>query len=44
MLLRQEVMGWIQALEYMLSDVRGLLWPRPVVPDAKCHRFLRPQC
>jgi hypothetical protein len=40
--LRQASMGWIPAVEYMLSGVHGLLWPCPVVPGAKCHRFLRP--
>jgi hypothetical protein len=40
--LRQAVMGWIPALEYMLSGARWLLRPHPIVPGAKCHRFLRP--
>jgi hypothetical protein len=35
-------MGWIPALEYMLLGVHGLLWPHPIVPGAKCHRFPRP--
>jgi hypothetical protein len=40
--LRQVVMGRIAALEYMLLGACGLLWPRLVVPGAKCHRFPRP--
>jgi hypothetical protein len=39
-----KAMEWIPALEYMLSGARGLLRPHLVVPGAKCHRFLRPQC
>jgi hypothetical protein len=31
-LLHQATMGWILALEYMLSGVHGLLGPRPVMP------------
>jgi hypothetical protein len=27
----QTAIGWIPALEYMLSGMRGLLWPRPIV-------------
>jgi hypothetical protein len=42
-LLCQAVMGWIPALKYLLSGARGHLWPHPVVPDIKCHRFLRSQ-
>jgi hypothetical protein len=33
-LLCQAVMGWVLVLEYMLSGVRGLLRPRPIVPSA----------
>jgi hypothetical protein len=33
-LLHHVLMGWVAALEYMLSDACGLLGPRPVVPDA----------
>jgi hypothetical protein len=43
-LLCQAVMGQILVLEYMLSCVCGLLWPRLVVPGAMCCRFSRPQC
>jgi hypothetical protein len=43
-LLRQVEMGWIPALEYMLSGARGLPRPRPVVLVSKCHSFLRPWC
>jgi hypothetical protein len=42
-LLCQMVMGWLPTLEYMLSGMRGLLRPRPVVPGAKCHDFPRPR-
>jgi hypothetical protein len=34
-------MEQILALEYLLSGVRGLLWPHPLVQGTKCHRFLR---
>jgi hypothetical protein len=44
LLLHQTVMGWILVLEYKLSGAHGLLHPCPVVPGAKCHRFLRPWC
>jgi hypothetical protein len=40
-LLCQTVMGWILALEYLLSGMRGRLWPRPVILGIKCHRFPR---
>jgi hypothetical protein len=40
----QTWMGWIPALEYILSGMYGLLWPRPIVTGTKCHRFLRPRC
>jgi hypothetical protein len=43
-LLCQATMGQIPTLEYMRSGARGLPWPRPIVPDAKCHRFQRPRC
>jgi hypothetical protein len=43
-LLCQAVMGWIIALEYMLSGAHELLWPHPVMPGAKCHYFSRPWC
>jgi hypothetical protein len=39
----QTAMGWIPALEYMLSAVRGFLWPRLISSGNKCHRFPRPQ-
>jgi hypothetical protein len=34
-LLCQLVMGWIRALEYMLSDACGLLWPCPIASGNK---------
>jgi hypothetical protein len=34
-LLCQAVMGWVPALEYMLSGVRGLLQPHHVMPGAE---------
>jgi hypothetical protein len=37
----QMVMGRISALEYMLSGVRGFLWPCLNAPGNKCHRFPR---
>jgi hypothetical protein len=41
--LYQEVaMGWISALEYMLTSVHGLLRLRLVMPGAKYRHFLRP--
>jgi hypothetical protein len=42
-LLWQATMGWIPALEYMMSGARGILRPRPIMPGAKCHHFSRPQ-
>jgi hypothetical protein len=33
-LLRQAAMGHILVVEYMLSDVHGLLWLRSIVPGA----------
>jgi hypothetical protein len=39
-LLRQAVMGWIPALQYMLSGAHGLLWPCPIVLGG--YRLLRP--
>jgi hypothetical protein len=33
-LLHHVAMGQVLALEYMLSSVRGLLCPRPVMPGA----------
>jgi hypothetical protein len=41
-LLRQMAMGWVTTLEYTLLGVCGLLRPRPIVPGAQGHRFLRP--
>jgi hypothetical protein len=38
----QVAMGWIPALEYMLSGAHGLQRLRPIMPGAKCCRFLRP--
>jgi hypothetical protein len=38
----QTVMGWIPALEYMLSGACGILQPCRIMLGAKCHRFLRP--
>jgi hypothetical protein len=29
-------MGWILTLECILPHARELLWPRPVMPGAKC--------
>jgi hypothetical protein len=40
-LLYQAVMDRIPVLKCSLLDARGLLWLRPVMPDIKCHRFLR---
>jgi hypothetical protein len=38
----QAVMEGIPALEYVLSGMLGLLQPRPIMPGAKCHYYLRP--
>jgi hypothetical protein len=43
-LLCQAVMGWIPAVEYMMSGVHGLLWPCPILLGNKCYRILRPYC
>jgi hypothetical protein len=43
-LLRQAVMGWIPALEYMLLGKRVLPQPCPIMPGKKCRRFLKPRC
>jgi hypothetical protein len=40
-LLCQEVMGYISVLKYLLSGVRGRLWPCPIVPSINCRYFLR---
>jgi hypothetical protein len=40
----KKVMEWILALKYVLSGARGFLWPCLIVPDNKCHRFLRHRC
>jgi hypothetical protein len=39
----QTVMGWILALEYLLSGACGLLRPRPIMSGNKCYRFLKPR-
>jgi hypothetical protein len=38
----QTMMGWISALEYVLSGVHGFLWPCLNMLGNKCHRFTRP--
>jgi hypothetical protein len=38
----EAVMERIPALEYVISGVRGLLRPCPVMPGAKCRCFSRP--
>jgi hypothetical protein len=43
-LLCKAAMGQFQALDYMLSGARGLLWPRPILRGNKCYRFPRPWC
>jgi hypothetical protein len=40
--LHQVAMGWILALEYMLSGAHGLLRPHPIMPGTMCRRFPRP--
>jgi hypothetical protein len=40
----QTVMGWIPALNCMLSGTREFLWPCLVTSGNKCRRFPRPQC
>jgi hypothetical protein len=35
------VMEWILALEYMLSCVRGLLQPCPIILGNKCYHLAR---
>jgi hypothetical protein len=40
-LICQAVMKWIPVLKYLLCGACGHLWPRPIVPCIKCHRFLR---
>jgi hypothetical protein len=32
---------WIPVLTYLISGVRGHLWPCHVIPGIKCRRFLR---
>jgi hypothetical protein len=38
----ETVMGWIPALECMLSVVRGLLQSRPISSGNECYRPSRP--
>jgi hypothetical protein len=40
-LLCQAVMGQILVLKYLLSGMRGHLWPCPIMPDTKYCCFLR---
>jgi hypothetical protein len=40
-LLCQAVMGQILVLKYLLSGMRGHLWPCPIVPGTKYYRFPR---
>jgi hypothetical protein len=40
----QTVMGWIPALEYMLSGANGLLQPCLISLGNECFRPPRPQC
>jgi hypothetical protein len=39
-LLCQVVTRWIPVLKYLLSGVRGRMWPCPIVSGIKCRCFL----
>jgi hypothetical protein len=40
-LLCQAAIGWISVLKYLLPGAHGRMWPCPLMPSNKCHRFVR---
>jgi hypothetical protein len=40
----QTAMVWVPEHEFMLSSVRGLQRPCPIVMRTECYHFPRPQC